>query len=120
MERAVGCQVQATESETCIRISGAIGASDIDGLARHLVDALQAGRTVKLDLEELVVVNAAFLQMLVGARASAEATGVQLSVERFGYGLERAAYACGLAHLLELPWISGAEQVQYFFFEDAV
>lgn len=101
-----------------LRISGCVGVSAAPEVHERLTEALAAEGEVAIDLTELVECDLALLQLLVSARASAEARGRALTLSGHGYAFERALTHAGLEHLLEAPWVEAGEKVQFFFFDD--
>ena len=114
----MGSRIEVADERVRLSIDGSAGVGSVPFLAEALGDALGQGKPVDLDLGELSDADLSFLQLLLSARASAEALNVDLQVSSHGYAFERLLEEVGLSRLLEQAWVGGGEKVQYLFFDD--
>lgn len=71
----------------------------------HLVQLLQPGREVDLDLGGLTEIDTAGVQLLVALRKEADAMGCACRIAGSGENVLEAFGSLGLGHLLEEPLV---------------
>lgn len=84
----------------------------------RLLEALETGHPVEVDLSELVEADGTLIQLLVSSHVSATARGGEFRVTSHGYAFEQTLERYGLSHLLREPWVGGGTPVAFYFFED--
>ncbi|MEM1029814.1 MAG: STAS domain-containing protein [Myxococcota bacterium] len=110
--------VEEAEGATRVWARGRLDVADVEIAQRHFEQALERGGPVRVELADASSMHSAWLGTLLAARATAMARGRELAVTSYGYALTHCLETLGLQSLLGAAWLSEADEVGYFFFDD--
>lgn len=85
------------EKEITMKLEGTLGLRNVQQVCRSFEEVLESGKTVAVDMREVVEVDICVLQLLIAARVSAMQRGVELHlVTARGDAVQTAMERAGL------------------------
>lgn len=79
------------ETETVVKLQGLLSLRDTHEVRQRLMEALETGNSVALDVRDLTEVDLSILQLLIAARVSAKHHGVDLRLVTANDGIFQGA-----------------------------